>query len=234
MKQEKNIIRSWIVLGILLVCYNVVVFFIPFRKNAVFAVSWLFSMLAIAAQIYVIRTAFCNGKSVKSKFYGFPIAKLGVGYLAVQLVLSFAFMALGLVLAVPVWLPLVLYVVLLGAAAVGLIAAEATRDVVNHQEVRQVKQTARMRGFQAKARGLADQTTDPEAKQVVVQLEEALRYSDPVSSDSLIEIEDRLEGCLEQLSQAITQQNTLQIVTLAQEAQQTLAERNRLCKLGKK
>lgn len=95
MKQEKNIIRSWIVLGILLVCYNVVVFFIPFRKNALFAVSWLFTMLAIAAQIYVIRTAFCNGKSVKSKFYGFPIAKLGMGYLAVQLVLSFAFMALG-------------------------------------------------------------------------------------------------------------------------------------------
>lgn len=91
-----------------------------------------------------------------------------------------------------------------------------------------------MRGFQAKARGLADQTTDPEAKQAVVQLEEALRYSDPVSSESLTEIEDRLEGCLEQLSQAITQQNTLQIVTMAQEAQQTLTERNRLCKLGKK
>ena len=108
---NKNAIRWWVVLGVVLVVYNVLAFALPFPKKAVFAVSYLFTMIAILAQIYVIRTAFYRGEGVKSKFYGFPIAKLGVIYLAVQLIAGLVFMALGLI--VPVWLPLALYVVLL-------------------------------------------------------------------------------------------------------------------------
>ena len=103
---KKNTIRWWVLLGVVLVVYNVLAFALPFPKTAVFAVSYLFSMIAILAQIYVIRTAFYRGEGVKSKFYGFPIAKVGVIYLAIQLIGGLVFMALGL--AVPVWLPLVL------------------------------------------------------------------------------------------------------------------------------
>ena len=130
---KKNAIRWWVVLGVVLVVYNVLAFALPFPKTAVFAVSYLFTMIAILAQIYVIRTAFYRGEGVKSKFYGFPIAKLGVIYLAVQLIAGLVFMALGLI--VPVWLPLALYVVLLGVAAAGFVAADAARDEVVRQEV---------------------------------------------------------------------------------------------------
>ena len=87
---KKNAIRWWVVLGVVLVVYNVLAFALPFPKTAVFAVSYLFTMIAILAQIYVIRTAFYRGEGVKSKFYGFPIAKLGVIYLAVQLLAGLA------------------------------------------------------------------------------------------------------------------------------------------------
>ena len=97
---KKNTIRWWVLLGVVLVVYNVLAFALPFPKTAVFAVSYLFSMIAILAQIYVIRTAFYRGEGVKSKFYGFPIAKVGVIYLAIQLIGGLVFMALGL--AVPV------------------------------------------------------------------------------------------------------------------------------------
>ena len=94
---KKNAIRWWIVLGVVLVVYHVLVFALPFPKTSVFVVSYLFSLAAILAQIYVIRTAFYQGEGVKSKFYGFPIAKLGVVYLVLQLILGFVFMALGLI-----------------------------------------------------------------------------------------------------------------------------------------
>ena len=126
---KKNTIRWWVLLGVVLVVYNVLAFALPFPKTAVFAVSYLFSMIAILAQIYVIRTAFYRGEGVKSKFYGFPIAKVGVIYLAIQLIGGLVFMALGL--AVPVWLPLVLYVVLLGIAVAGFVAVDAARDEVS-------------------------------------------------------------------------------------------------------
>ena len=228
---KKNAIRWWVVLGVVLVVYNVLAFALPFPKTAVFAVSYLFTTIAILAQIYVIRTAFYRGEGVKSKFYGFPIAKLGVIYLAVQLIAGLVFMALGLI--VPVWLPLALYVVLLGVAAVGFVAADAARDEVVRQEVKLEKDVSRMREFQAKGRALVTLNQVPEAARPLEKLAEDLRISDPVSSEALTEIEDQLAECLAQLQEAVSAQKTEQILSVCQEAERILAERNQLCKLNK-
>ena len=228
---KKNAIRWWVVLGVVLVVYNVLAFALPFPKTAVFAVSYLFTMIAILAQIYVIRTAFYRGEGVKSKFYGFPIAKLGVIYLAVQLIAGLVFMALGLI--VPVWLPLALYVVLLGVAAAGFVAADAARDEVVRQEVKLEKDVSRMREFQAKGRALVTLNQIPEAARPLEKLAEDLRFSDPVSSEALTEIEDQLAECLAQLQEAVSAQKTEQILSVCREAERILAERNQLCKLSK-
>ena len=228
---KKNAIRWWVVLGVVLVVYNVLAFALPFPKTAVFAVSYLFTTIAILAQIYVIRTAFYRGEGVKSKFYGFPIAKLGVIYLAVQLIAGLVFMALGLI--VPVWLPLALYMVLLGVAAVGFVAADAARDEVVRQEVKLEKDVSRMREFQAKGRALVALNKVSEAARPLEKLAEDLRFSDPVSSEALTEIEDQLAECLAQLQEAVSAQKTEQILSVCQEAERILAERNQLCKLSK-
>lgn len=228
---KKNAIRWWVVLGVVLVVYNVLAFALPFPKTAVFAVSYLFTTIAILAQIYVIRTAFYRGEGVKSKFYGFPIAKLGVIYLAVQLIAGLVFMALGLI--VPVWLPLALYVVLLGVAAAGFVAADAARDEVVRQEVKLEKDVSRMREFQAKGRALVALNQVSEAARPLEKLAENLRFSDPVSSEALTEIEDQLAECLAQLQEAVSAQKTEQILSVCQEAEHILAERNQLCKLSK-
>lgn len=228
---KKNAIRWWVVLGVVLVVYNVLAFALPFPKTAAFAVSYLFTTIAILAQIYVIRTAFYRGEGVKSKFYGFPIAKLGVIYLAVQLIAGLVFMALGLI--VPVWLPLALYVVLLGIAAAGFVAADAARDEVVRQEVKLEKDVSRMREFQAKGRVLVALNQVSEAARPLEKLAEDLRFSDPVSSEALTEIEDQLAECLAQLQGAVSAQKTEQILSVCQEAERILAERNQLCKLSK-
>ena len=228
---KKNAIRWWVVLGVVLVVYNVLAFALPFPKTAVFAVSYLFTTIAILAQIYVIRTAFYRGEGVKSKFYGFPIAKLGVIYLAVQLIAGLVFMALGLI--VPVWLPLALYVVLLGVAAAGFVAADAARDEVVRQEVKLEKDVSRMREFQAKGRALVALNKVSEAARPLEKLAEDLRFSDPVSSEALTEIEDQLAECLAQLQEAVSAQKTEQILSVCREAERILAERNQLCKLSK-
>lgn len=228
---KKNAIRWWVVLGVVLVVYNVLAFALPFPKTAVFAVSYLFTTIAILAQIYVIRTAFYRGEGVKSKFYGFPIAKLGVIYLAVQLIAGLVFMALGMI--VPVWLPLALYVVLLGVAAAGFVAADAVRDEVVRQEVKLEKDVSRMREFQAKGRALVTLNQVSEAARPLEKLAEDLRFSDPVSSEALTEIEDQLAECLAQLQEAVSAQKKEEILSTCQETERILAERNQLCKLSK-
>ena len=230
---NKNVTRWWIVLGIVVVVYNVLAFALPFPKTAAFAVSYLFSMMAILAQIYVIRTAFCQGEGVKSKFYGFPIARIGLIYLAAQVVLGFLFMALGLLFPIPLWLPLALYVVLLGAAAVGLVAADAAREEVVRQEVRAVKDVSLMRGLQAAVSALAGRCEDPALRRGVQDLAENLRFSDPVSSEALASAEAALSACVARLQQAVEDRRQEEALALCREADRLLADRNQLCRLSK-
>lgn len=233
MNNDKNKLRWWIVLGIVLAVYNVLAFVLPFQRNRTFVISYIFTMIAILLQTYVIQTAFYKGEGVKSKFYGFPIAKLGVIYLAIQLILGFAFMAIGSSLTVPVWIPVALYIVILAAAVIGLIATETVRDAVSRQDEKQVRQTSCMREIQAKGKSLAERNTVSEVKKDLEKLAEDLRFSDPVSNESLAETEDKLLGCLKQIEKAVDDQNSAQIKLLCREAEQVLAERNQLCRMGK-
>lgn len=233
---KKNSARWWVVWAIVLVVYNVIVFAIPFPKNAVFFVSWVFTLIAIAAQIYVIRTAFYHGEGAKSKFYGFPIAKIGTVYLAAQMVLGLVFMALGLAVPVPVpvWISLVLYVVLFGAAAVGLISAEATRDEIVRQDVRLKKDVSCMRTLQSKTASMVQLAQDNSLRTALEKFAEDIRFSDPVSSAALETAEADLSAYIDDLQQAVLDNDREVALSLEKRAEMLLAERNRLCKLEKR
>ncbi len=226
----KNKVRTWIVLAIVFVVYNVIVFALPFAHTGVFWMSYAFSVVAIAAQVYVMQVAFMKEEGVKSKFYGFPLAYVGVIYLAAQLVLGLIMMALAT--KIPMWIPVILYVVLLGAAAVGFIAADAMRDEVERQDVQLKKDVSLMRGLQAKVGSLAA-TCGADVREDVAKLAEALRYSDPVSHETLAEIEAELSANVNELQVAVTAGDNAAVRALCRKAGATLAERNRLCKLNK-
>jgi len=231
---KKNSARWWVVWAIVLVVYNVIAFAIPFPKNPVFFVSWVFTLIAIAAQIYVIRTSFYHEEGARSKFYGFPIAKIGTLYLAVQMVLGLAFMALGLVVSVPVWISLVLYVVLLGAAAVGLISTEATRDEIMWQDEKLKKNVSCMRTLQSKAMAMVPLAKDASVRTALEKFAEDIRFSDPVSNTALDAIETDLSACIDDLQQAVLDNDREAVLLLEKRAEMLLAERNRLCKLEKR
>lgn len=168
----------------------------------------------------------------KSKFYGFPIARVGVLYLAVQLVLGLVFMALAAV--APVWLALVLYLALLVAAAVGVIATDSIRDEVERQDAQLKKDVATMRALQSKAAALPAHCEDTTAKAALEKLAEEFRYSDPVSAPALTDLETDMAATMEELSAAVTDGDNAAVLALCKKISATLAERNRLCKLNKK
>ena len=120
--KNKNSVRGLVILGIVLAAWLVIVLAVPFVKNGVYWLSFVFTLIAFLAQLYIFKISFRNGESVRSKFYGFPIARLGVVYLAVQLVLGLLVMALAK--WVPTWVGVILFAVTLAAAAVGCVAAD--------------------------------------------------------------------------------------------------------------
>lgn len=224
---KKDTIRGIIALTVVLALYILIAFLIPFIHTATFWVSFMFTLIAfcvVAASIYI---AFVKNPDAKSRFYGFPIAKLGVIYGVVQLIAGFIFMALGV--WIPVWVAVLVYAIALGSVAIGLISADAVRDEIQRQDVKLKKDVSFMRNLQSKVCQMATQCDAPELKSFA----EDIRYSDPVSSDALGDIEQELAAAVEELQAAVVDGDSESVAQLCRKASAVLSERNRLCKLGK-
>lgn len=228
---KKNMIRVIIGSALLLVVWNVIAFAIPFAHTAPFWIGYVLAMLAILVQIPIILISFAQGKGLRSRLYGFPIARVGFVYLVVQLVLSLLAMAIDAVL--PVWLLIVLETLLIAAAAMGLLTTTAMRDEIQRQDAALQANVSFMRALQSKAATLLGQTQDQQALPLLKQLSEELRYSDPVSSAATGETEANLTICIDDIEKALIDGDLESAATLCGKARALLAERNRLCRLNK-
>ena len=231
MKLTKDSIRALIVAAVTLVIYNLVVFLVPFRMNGVFWTSYIFTLIAfvvVGASIYI---AFIRKPDAKSRFYGFPIAKIGVIYGIAQLVVGLVFMALGKIL--PVWLAVLIYGIGLCLAVIGLISADAVRDEIENQDEKLKKDVELMRSLQSKVNQMVNMCDDADATAELKAFAEEIKYSDPVSSDALAEIESDLSAVIAELQYAVVDGDANSIKVLCRKATLTLGERNRLCKLNK-
>lgn len=228
---KKEMIRWGIGLGVLLVLYILVAFLIPFVHTATFWVSFVFTLVAFGVAAASMYIAFIKNPDARSKFYGFPIARIGAIYGLAQLIAGIVFMALAA--WVPAWVAVLVYAIALGAAVIGLISAEAVVEEIRVQDVKLKKDVSLMRGLQSKVNQMAAQCDNPDAAEAVKKFAEELRYSDPVSSDALAEIEADLSAAVDELQSAIVDGDSNATRQLCRKASGVLAERNRLCKLNK-
>lgn len=229
---SKNRIRFYITLAIIFAVFTAIAFLLPCRRDTVFWLSYIFGAAALAVQLYAYSTAF-GGESPRSKFYGFPIAKLSTIYLAAQLALSLLFMLLSLVTPIPAWLPALLFVLLLAGALLGLIAADAAKEEIERQDTVHRAHVDTMHALQSKAAYIASQCDDAETKKALGKLADSFRYSDPVSSDALTDAEAGLNALVDELQSAVMEKDHAAARTLCAKVESALAERNRLCRLNK-
>lgn len=231
MKLSKGKFQAILILAIVLAAYLLLAFVIPFARTAVFWLALVFTLAAFGVQLYVLKLSFTKGRDARSKFYGFPIARIGVVYLIVQIVLSFLFMAIAKICTV--WIAVIVFVLLLAGAAVGVIAADAMRDEVERQDAQLKTDVATMRALQSRAAALVSRCENAELKADAQKLSDAFRYSDPVTNDATKDAEHELFTCMDELERAVLENDTESAQVLIKRAAAQLAERNRLCKLNK-
>lgn len=227
---KKKNIRGYIILLILFIVFSVISFAVPFHKNTVvFWLAYIFGVIAIAFQIYVFKIAF-SGEEVKSKFYGFPIARVGVIYLFSQIVVSIIEMAFATL--IPVWILLILNVIIVALALVGCIAMDAVKEEIERQDTQITKDVSNMRKLQSLSNTLVGQS-DAAIKQIIQDLANEFKYSDPVTCDQSISLENELLNMMVEMQKAIIDNDTESIKSLCKKTEGVLAERNRICKLNK-
>lgn len=225
MKRDKKQVLC--IFAVLLVLYILLTFLIPFAKTAIFWFSFAFTLITFGVAGYALYTAFLKKPDARSRYYGFPIARIGVLYGGIQLAAGLLFMALGK--WIPAWLAVLVYAALLGAAVIGLVSADAVVETIHTQDRKLKRDVAFMRSLQSKANQMAAQCNLPEVQQFC----ENIRYSDPVSSEALAEIERNLSAVVDDLQAAIVDGDSGVICQLARKADTLLSERNRVCKLNK-
>lgn len=227
---NKNQIKLISVTALILLVFSVIAFAAPFARTGVFWLAYVFGVLAVLVQLYVMKAAFGKG-TVRSRFYGFPIAGIGAVYLAAQLALSIVFMLLAAV--VPLWIEIVVFVVLLAVAAIGLISADTVRDEIEKQDRKLEENTSCMVTLRSIVYSLPGQCESEVEKKALEELSDEFRYSDPISSAELEEIESQLEKEVAELQIVVSEIKTEDIIPLCKKINNTLSERNRLCKLSK-
>ena len=227
----KNSTRSLIVIAIALVVFSVIAFAIPFAHTTAFWVAYGFGALAILFQLYIFKVSFAGDGDTKSRFYGFPIARLGVYYLVAQLIVSVIEMALSKV--IPTGVTVAVNVLLLALAVVGCITVDAMRDEIIRQDAALKKNVGNMRELQSLSSALVGQCGDEALKPMLQKLADEFRYSDPVSSEKTQELEEDMKVQLGDIQQALVEGDSDGAKKLCGKLMGSLAERNRVCSVSK-
>lgn len=227
--------RSFIlVYGIVFLVCLLAFLIIPFHKNAASWIVFAFSLISIAAGCGISLFAFRGEKTLVSKVYGFPVFRIGLIYVILQLAFSLIICIVAAFVDVPYWIALLGSILFAAVAGIGVIATNTTREHMEKMDTETETSTRTIKTFRVDLSALVDRCQDPTVKKELEKLSEAFQYSDPVSSPETEAIELELNQKLDQLRGMSGTAATEDFLAQIREISNTLAHRNRVCKMSKR
>ena len=188
MNKKKTVGLSFAVFGIVFAIYNLIVFLFLKPETPVFWMSYGFMVLAFALQILGMYLAF-KEFSVQAIFFGIPLAQFTLYYFFAELFMSFVFMLFQNI----TWkIPLILQVILLAVYAIVAIVSVFVRDASVAAKDKVQSSASVMRLNVVDIEMLRDVAEDPELKNQLRRLAEAVRYSDPMTNDMIADVDARI------------------------------------------
>lgn len=225
-----------IVILILAVIYNVLVFAIPYphKSNLVFWMSWAGGMLAIAVQPIIAYFGLKDSETLKSKIYGWPIIRNGYIYLGIQLAITVLFLIVGAFVVIPGWILPIIIVILIGFTVIGMFVADTYREEIEKMDAVAPISVKFINDLKVDSNMLSQRKTSEDIHRKLVEFAEEVKYSDPVSSESLAEIEDEINRKYIVMKDNVINNKRDGIIDEIDELLQLLNERNQRAKLAKK
>lgn len=217
-------VKGYMSLGILFAVISGIVLGVPSEKTAAFWIAYAFTAVAFAAQIGIWKAGFGKDKALKSKFLGFPLIHVGIGYLIVQIAIFFVFV---FVPTLPPWSATLICMIIAGISALCLVSVDVGRTEIERVEESVKQKVFYIRELQADVGLMADGETDADVKTSLMQLAEKIRFSDPMSNEKLAELENQISAKVAELKMAANKKTTIA------EIQMLLDERNKKCKMKK-
>lgn len=231
---KKNFKSYALIWAIFLVAFNVIVFLVrpiipgyEIHYDLRFWIAWLFVMAAFVGNLLCANKAF-QAENLEKLFYKVPLISVSYRGLIGMLVLGGALM---LIPNCPAWIAAIVCVVIAAFTAVAVVKADWAGEAVSATHEKVKAQTQFIKLLTVDAETLLGKAKTPDAKIATKKVYEALRYSDPMSSDALTAIEAELTEKFKAFEAAATSGTDPE--PAAEDFLTTLEKRNRLCKAMK-
>ncbi len=225
----KKTILALIAFLIVLAVFNIVSFLVPFLHTLSFWIGWAFANAALIASCVIAACSSAGRQQKHSKFYHLSLITVAVIFTAIEVSAGLTFMILSWT---PVWITVICCVIGLALLLLGTIGTQAATDhaeAIDH-EIRQ--KTFYLRSIQSDVEGFALGAGSETMKRALKELSEDIRYSDPMSADGLVSLENRIMGKIDEIG-ALVNTDEEAARALCAETRALIAERNRKCKMLK-
>lgn len=227
--KRKNTIGIALIYVILLGVFNLLVFTIFKTRTNVFWLSYAFMTLAFVVQIISMFLAF-KPADVETAFFGIPLASFSIYYLCAELVIGALFMIYqraGFTLA------LVIQIIVLAAFLVIAIISVMSRDTVQQIGENIRENVSNLKSVLVDVELMRNSCTDPELKESLRRLSETIKYSDPMSNDSVTTVEQNIMRKLSELRVSIDDGQYEDAMQVCAAVERLYVERNKKLAISK-
>lgn len=165
-----------------LICFVSPRFFGSFDKfDGAFWVGYAFITVAFVGQLACAIVAF-RAENLQKMFYNLPLLSISYSGLVAMLVLGSLTMAIP---DLPKWIGAIVCILALLFTVISVLRASAAAEIVNDIDKKVKSQTQFIKMLTVDAQNLMERAQTPEERIACKKVYDAVRYSDPMSSDAL-------------------------------------------------
>ncbi len=235
-KACKYYFAAWL---ILLILFNALVFIVPseisignMSINKQGGMMWFalaITDICFLANLFITWTALKQDK-LSGTFYRLPMIKLSYACMIIVAIVGI----IGVVIPfIPYWVTVIVELLFVAAYSLAIIKAAAAAELVEVTEEKIKDRTLFIRTMAAEAESIITVAKSTEAREQSRKVFEALRYSDPVSSPELSDIESDIGEKLSSLRKAVEADESETVKAVADKIISLISERNIKCRLYK-
>ncbi len=221
---------------IMLVIFNAVVFLVrpvipgfTIEYDARFFIAWLFILAAFAGNLACAYFAF-KSENLKKMFYNLSPITVSRTALISMLIAGCALM---LIPDCPAWITAIVCILIFAFNAIAVIKTFWAADTVDKVDEKIKTQTSFIKNLTADAECLISRAKSDAAKAECKKVYEALRYSDPMSTDAVSSVEAQISAKFDDFSKAVNSGDDNLVKTSGDEITALVKDRNVKIKAGK-